>query len=337
MIAANSAAKLYFFRLPDISDETSRAITKANSWPMFTAIMRAIRQQQRKGRNPAARAAAAEYQVSTGIRHIARTIGLSGPAARRQCRRLSELGLIHITEDERPCKTDPATGRILENRVGRAVPATITLTVDACRHGRPQTKKHDKPPQEQAADLVVSIATHQITNRERSLPTDFSNRERSLPTSKESSKEFNKEQPSGITDGIGMPMAKDENTAPPPSPQGSVFAAARIAPAAATGQQRYDSQANGQRRQNVNNEGGRVWSDESNARFAYTKAKLERERTNHSQPVAREWLKPIEERLERDPANTEPVSVTYDVDHVRKQIAANEAWKRLTAGEACTA
>ena len=279
MIAANSAARLYFFRLPDISDETSRAITKANSWPMFTAIMRAIRQQQRKGRNPAARAAAAEYQVSTGIRHIARTIGLSGPAARRQCRRLSELGLIHITEDERPCKTDPATGRILENRVGRAVPATITLTVDACRHGRPQTKKHDKPPQEQAADLVVSIATHQITNRERSLPTDFSNRERSLPTSIESSKELNKERPSGLTDGIGRPMAKDENTTPPPLPMASRPKGPRITPAARTEPPRPAWQATTPRRTNSYSEDftPKKWSPETEDAFAYTKARYDKE------------------------------------------------------------
>ena len=297
MIAANSAAKLYFFRLPDISDETSRAITKANSWPMFTAIMRAIRQQQRKGRNPAARAAAAEYQVSTGIRHIARTIGLSGPAARRQCRRLSELGLIHITEDERPCKTDPATGRILENRVGRAVPATITLTVDACRHGRPQTKKHDKPPQEQAADLVVSIATHQITNRERSLPTDFSNRERSLPTSIESSKELNKERPSGLTDGIGRPMAKDENTPPPPLPMGSRPKGPRITPKAPLPAGRAAGHTKPSGRQNAYGEPpapAAPWQGVDADAFAYTKAKYERERTNHSLPVARKWLQPRE-------------------------------------------
>ena len=279
MIAANSAAKLYFFRLPDISDETSRAITKANSWPMFTAIMRAIRQQQRKGRNPAARAAAAEYQVSTGIRHIARTIGLSGPAARRQCRRLSELGLIHITEDERPCKTDPATGRILENRVGRAVPATITLTVDACRHGRPQTKKHDKPPQEQAADLVVSIATHQITNRERSLPTEFSNRERSLPTSIESSKELNKERPSGLTDGIGRPMAKDENTTPPPAPMASVFVAPRIVGVPRLPSTRPEGHWRSPRQTNAYSEDctPTKWAPEVEDAFAYTKARYDKE------------------------------------------------------------
>lgn len=279
MIAANSAARLYFFRLPDISDETSRAITKANSWPMFTAIMRAIRQQQRKGRNPAARAAAAEYQVSTGIRHIARTIGLSGPAARRQCRRLSELGLIHITEDDRPCKTDPATGRILENRVGRAVPATITLTVDACRHGRPQTKKHDKPPQEQAADLVVSIATHQITNRERSLPTDFSNRERSLPTSIESSRELNKERPSGLTDGIGRPMAKDENTTPPPAPQASVFVAPRIVGVPRLPSTRPEGHWRSPRQTNAYSEDctPKKWAPEVEDAFAYTKARYDKE------------------------------------------------------------
>ena len=279
MIAANSAARLYFFRLPDISDETSRAITKANSWPMFTAIMRAIRQQQRKGRNPAARAAAAEYQVSTGIRHIARTIGLSGPAARRQCRRLSELGLIHITEDERPCKTDPATGRILENRVGRAVPATITLTVDACRHGRPQTKKHDKPPQEQAADLVVSIATHQITNRERSLPTDFSNRERSLPTSIESSRELNKERPSGLTDGIGRPMAKDENTTPPPAPMASVFVAPRIVGVPRLPSTRPEGHWRSPRQTNAYSEDctPKKWAPEVEDAFAYTKARYDKE------------------------------------------------------------
>ena len=91
-------------------------------------------------------------------------------------------------------------------------------------------------------------------------------------------------------------MAENENTAPPPPPQASRPKGPRIAPVADTGQPRPIWQATTPRRTNAYSEDytPKKWAPEIEDAFAYTKAKLERERTNHSQPVAREWLQPRE-------------------------------------------
>ena len=243
----NAPADWYHAKTPEISDETKRTITKARSWPMWSAIIYAFRQQQRKGRNAEVRAAACDYQISIGIRRIARTIGLSASAARTQCRRLADLGLIHLSVDDRPLKTldagevadlirSEATGKIVANRAGRAKPVTITLMVKN-RHMRPQSSG------KKAKQLVVAVGTTNSQIGSAQAPPDLSDRERVETTSKESPKELIKEQPNGMTDGIGLPMAEDENTAPPPLPMGSRPKGPRITPAARTEPPRPNGQA----------------------------------------------------------------------------------------------
>jgi len=312
MIAANSSfpadsldpnapvTKFYFNQWPDLNRETKSAVTKASSWPMWGAISAVVREQIRIGRTAAIRAAAENWQISTGIRYIAKDIGLDPSAAREQCRRLVELGLIHISEDDRPLKTDPVTGeplfktdpvtgRILANRAGRAKPVTITLTLKN-RHMRPQSSG------KKAKQLVVRTATTESLIGGVQPPPVFADRGRTATTVREVFKELNKEQPNGITDGIGMPMAKDENTAPPPPPQASRPKGPRITPAARTEPPRPAWQATPTRRTNAYSEDctPKKWSPEIEDAFAYTKAKLERERTNHSLPEKREWLQPRE-------------------------------------------
>ena len=312
MIAANNSipadsldpdapiTEFYHCQFPDLNRETKSAITKASSCPMWIGINSVIREQIRIGRTAAIRAAAENRQISTGIRYIAKDIGLDPSTAREQCRRLVELGLIHISEDDRPFKTDPVTGeplfktdpvtgKILANRAGRAKPVTITITLKN-RHMRPQSSG------KKAKQLVVRTATTNSLIGGVQTPPDFTDRGRTATTVIESYKELNKERPSGLTDGIGRPMAKDENTTPPPLPMGSRPKGPRITPAARTEPPRPAWQATTPRRTNSYSEDftPKKWSPETEDAFAYTKAKYELERTNHSPPVAREWLQPRE-------------------------------------------
>ena len=312
MIAANNSipadsldpdapvTEFFYCQLPDLNRATKSAITKACSCAMWLGINGVIREQIRKGRTAEIRAAAENRQISTGIRYIAKDVGLDPSAAREQCRRLVALGLIAISVDDRPLKTDPVTGeplfktdpvtgRILVNRVGRAKPVTITITLKN-RHMRPQSSG------KKAKQLVVRTATTESLIGGAQPPPVFADRGRTATTVREVFKELNKEQPNGITDGIGMPMAENENTAPPPPPQASRPKGPRIAPVADTGQPRPIWQATTPRRTNAYSEDytPKKWAPEIEDAFAYTKAKLERERTNHSQPVAREWLQPRE-------------------------------------------
>ena len=228
MIAANNSfpadvidpdapAEWYHAKLPDISNETAKRITKARSWPMFSAIILGFRQQQRKGRNAEVRAAAEGYQISTGIRNIARSIGLDAKAGRTQCRRLADLGVIAMTQDDRPLKTldagevaelirSESTGKILVNRAGRAKPVTITLTLKNC-HMRPQSKA------KKSAKLVGSTDSTKSRIGGVQTPPTFSDRGRVDPTSKESLIELNREGPIALADGIGRPMAAGQAAA----------------------------------------------------------------------------------------------------------------------------
>ena len=228
MIAANNSfpadvidpdapAEWYHAKLPDISNETAKKITKARSWPMWAAIILSFREQQRKGRNAEVRAAAESYQVSIGIRRIARMIGLDAKAGRTQCRRLADLGVIAMTQDDRPLKTldagevaelirSESTGKILVNRAGRAKPVTITLTLKNC-HMRPQSKA------KKSAKLVGSTDSTKSRIGGVQTPPTFSDRGRVDPTSKESLIELNREGPIALADGIGRPMATGQAAA----------------------------------------------------------------------------------------------------------------------------
>ena len=297
----NAPADWYHAKLPEISDETKKAITKARSWPMWVAIMYAFRQQQRKGRNAEVRAAAGDYQISIGIRRIARMIGLSASAARTQCRRLAELGLIHLSVDERPLKTldagevaalirSDATGKIVANRAGRAKPVIITLMVKN-RHMRPQSAG------KKAKQLVVGVGTTDSQIGSAQAPPDLSDRDRVETTSKEVSKEFNKEQPNGMTDGIGLPMAEDECTAPPPLPMGSRPKGPRITPKGNKGQGRKNGQEE-ERTPSI------PWSAASDAAFAATKARLARDLADRPSVIVRHDVSCLEQMRQMRQAMT---------------------------------
>ena len=262
----------YHIQSPDLNEETVEQITKARCHPMWFGINYVIRKQIRKGKTAAIKAAAENRQISVGLKIIADDIKLDSKACRTQLRRLAKLGLVAISQDDRPFKTDPATGRILENRVGRARPVTITLTLRKS-HLRPESSGKN------AKQLVGSIDSTESQVGVRFPPPDFTDRGQISPTSKESSKEFNKEQPIGKNDGIVMPMAKDENTPPPPLPMGSRPKGPRITPAARTEPPRPAWQATTPRRTNAYSEDctPKKWAPEVEDAFAYTKARYDKE------------------------------------------------------------
>ena len=213
-----ATADWFHSKLPDISEEQLCLVNKGGCSAMWLSLITAFRKQQRKGRNAEVRAAAHRYQISIGIKAIARTSGIDPKSARIQCRRLAELGMIAMSEDERKFKTDPVTGRILANRAGRAIPVTITLTLKN-KHMRPQ-KKAKKPEK-----LVGQISPTESLIGVRFPPPTFADRGQISPTSRESSIELNKEGPIALPDGIGRPLATGQA-----QPQASMPRGPRITP-----------------------------------------------------------------------------------------------------------
>ena len=129
----------YFFQVPDLSDETAAAISKANAWPTFIGIYRAIHDRKRRGTD-AERLAATNGMIGLGIKGLARSSGLDPVTVRRQVRRLAELGLVVVHRRGITDVADPATGRITSNRIGRTPASLIYLTVTE-RHLRPAAAK----------------------------------------------------------------------------------------------------------------------------------------------------------------------------------------------------
>lgn len=129
----------WFFKVPDLADETAAAITKANAWPTFIGICRAIHDRGRRGTD-AERLAASNGMVGMGIKGLARSSGLDPVTVRRQVRRLAELGLVVVHRRGITDVADPATGRITANRIGRTPASLVYLTVTE-RHMRPAAAK----------------------------------------------------------------------------------------------------------------------------------------------------------------------------------------------------
>lgn len=129
----------WFFKVPDLSDETAAAISKANAWPTFIGICRAIHDRGRRG-TKAERAAADAGMVGIGIKGLARSSGIDPVTVRRQVRRLAELGLVVVHRRGITDVADPATGRITANRIGRT-PASLVYLTCTERHMRPAAAK----------------------------------------------------------------------------------------------------------------------------------------------------------------------------------------------------
>jgi hypothetical protein len=129
----------WFFKVPDLSDETAAAITKANAWPTFIGICRAIHDRGRRG-TKVERQAASNGVIGIGIKGLARSSGLDPVTVRRQVRRLAELGLVVVHRRGITDVADPATGRITSNRIGRTPSSLVYLTATEA-HMRPAAAK----------------------------------------------------------------------------------------------------------------------------------------------------------------------------------------------------
>ena len=129
----------WFFKVPDLSDETVRLITKANAWPTFMAICRAIHDRGRRG-TKVERLAASNGMIGLGIKGLARSSGLDPVTVRRQVRRLAGLGLVVVHRRGITDVADPATGRITSNRIGRTPACLVYLTATEA-HMRPAAAK----------------------------------------------------------------------------------------------------------------------------------------------------------------------------------------------------
>ena len=129
----------WFFKVPDLSDETAAAISKFNAWPTFIGICRAIHDRGRRG-TKAEQQAASNGMIGIGIKGLARSSGIDPVTVRRHVRHLAELGLVVVHRRGITDVADPATGRITANRIGRTPSSLVYLTATE-RHMRPAAAK----------------------------------------------------------------------------------------------------------------------------------------------------------------------------------------------------
>lgn len=154
---ADWTSEWFVYLVPDISDETAAAITKAKAWPAFNAVFRHLRRCHRraeaagrKGDDRAStRAAACQAGVldDEGIRGLARSIGTTPKAMSRQIAALQSLGILAAFRPPASMTRDPDTGRIVRRpaKAGRVEAARIVLTLGD-DHRRPANKQgFDRP------------------------------------------------------------------------------------------------------------------------------------------------------------------------------------------------
>ena len=147
----------WFFKVPDLSDETAAAISKANAWPTFIGICRAIHDRGRRG-TKVERQAASDGMIGIGIKGLARSSGLDPVTVRRQVRRLAELGLVVVHRRGITDVADPTTGRITSNRIGRTPACLVYLTA---------TEAHMRPAAAKAAAKVGGARRTPSVGRDR--------------------------------------------------------------------------------------------------------------------------------------------------------------------------
>lgn len=129
----------YFFKVPDLSDEQSQAISKASGWPAFIGICRALHDQARRGRTVAIRQDAESGKIGVGIKAIARAMGVAPSTIRRQLTGLERAGLVVVFRPARLTVADGKTGKIISKSKGRTPPALVYLTI-LDSHLRPAKK-----------------------------------------------------------------------------------------------------------------------------------------------------------------------------------------------------
>lgn len=138
----------FYVLVPDISDETAAAITKAKAWPAWTAFFRSLRRRSRKGPSDKAKAAARSGVLDDeGIRGLARSIGTTPKAMSRQVAALQALGILAAFRPPASMTRDPDTGRMVRRpcKAGRVEAARIVLTIGQ-DHLRPANRQGSDRP-----------------------------------------------------------------------------------------------------------------------------------------------------------------------------------------------
>jgi hypothetical protein len=188
-VPPRSASRVrWFFKVPDLSDETAAAISKASAWPTFVGICRAIHDRGRRG-SKAEQDAADNGVIGVGIKGLARAAGVDAVTVRRQIKRLEKLGLVVVHTRGIIEVADPVTGKIERNRRGRTPTALVYLTV---------TEAHMRPAAAKAAAKAGGA---------KRTPSPRADRVQSAPPSKERTKEKQEALPT-VPQEAGLPAGE---------------------------------------------------------------------------------------------------------------------------------
>lgn len=138
----------YFVPLPDLSDETRKAIYSGRAASAWLEITSRLRHLERRGPDDQTRQAAVTGRIEgLGVNGLAAAIGCSHTTALKHLRHLESLGLIRTEQGEFTTEIDAATGCIKRN-YAKAPPKVIIVTIED-RHCRPcrasGTRRSDTP------------------------------------------------------------------------------------------------------------------------------------------------------------------------------------------------
>lgn len=159
----------YFVPMPDFNDETVWTINQGLAMPALIAVLRALHDQHRRGRNEEIRADAEGGRLTIGLKALSRANGMQTSSLLRQLRFLERAGLLKAHEGERVPERDPKTGKILKGR-GRTPPKVIVMTLDRTmmRGGRRAAETGRNPSQKpEETGRIPSLSPHALRDGKR--------------------------------------------------------------------------------------------------------------------------------------------------------------------------
>lgn len=127
--AVEGVSEYHFHRMPDLNRSTHRRLGQTGSGWVFETICRLVHHVGRVGRPDARKAARELGRLGVGLQAIADEAGVSVAKVRRDLVHLVDLGLVAVCRRNTSSRTDPATGKIVENRTGRSLPVLVFLTI----------------------------------------------------------------------------------------------------------------------------------------------------------------------------------------------------------------
>jgi hypothetical protein len=163
---ADWRAEWFIFSMPDVSDETAAAITKAKAWPALNAFFRLLWKRQReakKGNRPEAVAACqAGVLLGEGVKGLARSIGLDSKAMNRQLAELHRLGIIAVAKPPASMQRNEK-GQIIRRPAHRGlVPASKVMFTGGDEHRRPANRQGANRPLKAPVDKASQGANRPL-------------------------------------------------------------------------------------------------------------------------------------------------------------------------------